>query len=102
MPGPRPAADLGGYLHVLWRKAVAALGGQASSLRMRAVRGDVAGEAGGGPGGWKEVGGVPPKAGWALICVPLGRLGPRGRSPPCPAPVKAALTERRVTATSIS
>ena len=47
--------------------------------------GDVAGEAGRGAGGRPEVGGGPPEAGCALICVPWGQGCPRARSPPWPA-----------------
>src|SRR5439155_5911472 len=82
VPGPRAAADLGGGLHLLRREAVAARGPRARVVRLRAVSGDVAGEAGRGPGGRPEVGGVPPEAGCPLICVPWRPGRPRGRSPP--------------------
>jgi hypothetical protein len=62
---------------------VAVRGGRAHGLCLPAVPGDLAGEAGGSPGGREEVGGgPPPEAGWPLIWVPRGPGSQRERSPP--------------------
>src|SRR6266508_3917774 len=70
VPGPPAAADLGGRLHLLRREAVAVRGPRVRVIRLRAVSGDVAGEAGRGAGGRPEVGRVPPEEACPLICVP--------------------------------
>src|SRR5262245_37021879 len=47
LPGPPPAPSLGGGLRVLWREAMAVRGGRADPVCLRALPGDLAGEAGG-------------------------------------------------------
>ena len=56
LPGPPPTPNLGGGLRLLRREALAARGPRARSLRVPAVPGDLAGEAGSSPGGGEEVG----------------------------------------------
>src|SRR5215469_172294 len=46
LSGPPRAPDLGGGLHLLWREAMALRSRRARGLRLPAVPGDVAGEAG--------------------------------------------------------
>src|SRR5262249_5524755 len=82
LSGPPAAADLGGRLHGLRRKALAARGAQARGVRVHALRRDVAREAGRRPGCREEVGGVAPEAAGALTYVRWRPGFPRSRSPP--------------------
>ncbi len=89
----RGPADVGGRAHLLWRQAVAARGAQAGLVRVRAVSGDVADEAGGRP----EVGGTSRRRrAPRLMCVPWRRRCPRGRSPPWRVPRRRSV-ERTAT-----